>query len=845
MVVTCNLPFNENETYNSHFQRFPKFELSDFQKWAIKGIVENDHILITAHTGSGKTLPAEFAIQHLVDAGKKVIYTTPIKALSNTKLSELRRKYPDISFGIITGDVSDNPEADVIIMTTEILRNTLFNKKIKNTICSASEGGDCDKSLPLAFEMDIDNELGAVVFDEVHYINDEERGQVWEQSLLLLPPQVQLIMLSATIDKPEVFAGWIEQQKRLQENNRGKNVYLIPTNHRVVPLTHYLWLTTHDKTIRRLEGDPMHAKIKEIRNKPVVLKTPEGKFSEVNFHKVKTVKDYLDKNRHFIKRQYVLNDLSTYMKKNNHLPAICFVFSRRHVEQCAKEINNSLFDEDSTVPNTIEDECKKIIMAKLPNYKEYLALPEYTDIINMLKKGVAIHHAGMISVIKEMIELLFDKGYIKLLFATETFAVGINVPAKSTIFTSLQKFNGYQMRNLYSHEYTQMAGRAGRRGIDDRGLVWILGNLADLESPAETRLMLTGNPPTLSSKFKISIQLALHIICAGGSIDNITSFTETSLMNTDILADIKYYDTEEIKMKEDLIIKKNMLQQVTTTPVAVMEEYTEKKALLKMSANKQRKRLLRELNDMESQHRCLTKDIEHLLVIQEIEETISNNVTKKHDTESYITNNAKYVVQFLEHHGCLEKNDAGEMVPSAFGRIASQVQEANPIVMTNLIIDTNYFENFTPAQIAAVLSCFTDVSARENTSTEDMSLGYPVDSATNKAETLIHETRKSEIEFIGYESVSDYTFNKDLQYYVYSWCMADDEDKCKAIIGSLKANTGIFLGDFIKAILKITNIVAELENICEMTGEIAALEKIQAINPLVMKYVATNISLYI
>ena len=442
---------------------------------------------------------------------------------------------------------------------------------------------------------------------------------------------------------------------------------------------------------------------KEIRNKPVVLKTPEGKFSEVNFHKVKTVKDYLDKNRQFIKRQYVLNDLSTYMKKNNHLPAICFVFSRRHVEQCAKEINNSLFDEDSTVPNTIEDECKKIIMAKLPNYKEYLALPEYTEIINMLKKGVAIHHAGMISVIKEMIELLFDKGYIKLLFATETFAVGINVPAKSTIFTSLQKFNGYQMRNLYSHEYTQMAGRAGRRGIDDRGLVWILGNLADLESPAETRLMLTGNPPTLSSKFKISIQLALHIICAGGSIDNITSFTETSLMNTDILADIKYYDTEETKMKEDLIIKKNLLQQITTTPLAVMEEFTEKKALLKMSANKQRKRLLRELNDMESQHRCLTKDIEHLHAIQEIEETISNNFAKKQDTESYITNNAKYVVQFLEHHGCLEKNETGEMVPSAFGRIASQVQEANPIVMSKLIIDTNYFESFTP--LKSLLSC--------------------------------------------------------------------------------------------------------------------------------------------
>ena len=219
MVITCNIPFNEDETYGNYFNRFPSFNLSDFQKWAIKGIVEDQHILITAHTGSGKTLPAEFAIQHYVAAGKKVIYTTPIKALSNTKLSELRRKYPDISFGIITGDIKDNPEADVIIMTTEILRNTLFNKKISSSICNNKDETE-RQTLPLAFEMDIDTELAAVVFDEVHYINDEERGSVWEQSLLLLPPHVQLIMLSATIDKPETFASWVEQQKNNQASDK-------------------------------------------------------------------------------------------------------------------------------------------------------------------------------------------------------------------------------------------------------------------------------------------------------------------------------------------------------------------------------------------------------------------------------------------------------------------------------------------------------------------------------------------------------------------------------------------------------------------------------------------------
>ena len=850
MVLTCNSPFTEDETYGTHFNCFPSFTLSDFQKWAIKGIVENQHILITAHTGSGKTLPAEFAIQHYVAAGKKVIYTTPIKALSNTKLSELRRKYPDISFGIITGDVKDNPEADVIIMTTEILRNTLFNKKISSSICNNKDKDkDNDHAIPLAFEMDIDTELAAVVFDEVHYINDEERGSVWEQSLLLLPPHVQLIMLSATIDKPETFASWVEQQKNKQNSIIGigdKSVYLIPTNHRVVPLTHYLWLTTHEKTLTNIEGDPMHGKITEIRNKPVVVKGPDGKFCDVNFHKVKAVKDFLHKKRCFVKRQYVINDLTTYMKRNNHLPAICFVFSRKHVEQCAKEITKSLFDEDSTVPNIIEDECKKILISKLPNYKEYIHLPEYTNLISLLKKGVAIHHAGILSVLKEMVELLFDKGYIKLLFATETFAVGINVPAKSTIFTSLQKYNGYQMRNLYPHEYTQMAGRAGRRGIDTKGLVWILGNLVDIETPTELRQMITGNPPTLSSKFKISIQLALHILCAGGSIENITNFTETSLMNTDIVSELKYYDSEEVKLKENSIMKKSVLEQVTHTPVKVMAEYAEKKTLLKMSSNKQRKRILREINTLETDYRTLTLDIEHYNAIQEIEECIESNITKKQYTESYISNNAKYVTTFLKNHDCVE-DKGGELVVTSYGKIAGQIQEAHSLALARLIIDTEYFNRFTPIQIATVLSCFTNVNVNTNNGgpLEGKSFGFPIDHATEKLETLITDMRYSEMEVIGIETGTDFTFHKDLQKYVYDWCNAVTEDSCKMVIQELKQHTGVFLGDFIKAILKICNIVGEIEKICEMMDQVEALQKIQSVNPLLMKYVATNISLYI
>ena len=177
------------------------FELSNFQKISIKTINEGNHVLVTAHTGSGKTLPAEYAIKYFNSMGKKVIYTAPIKALSNQKYYEFSQKFPNISFGILTGDVKFNPEADVLIMTTEILRNTLYLKRLNDT-----------KNLD--FEMDIETELGCVVFDEVHYINDADRGKVWEETIMLLPSHIQMVMLSATIDKPERFAMWVENVKK-------------------------------------------------------------------------------------------------------------------------------------------------------------------------------------------------------------------------------------------------------------------------------------------------------------------------------------------------------------------------------------------------------------------------------------------------------------------------------------------------------------------------------------------------------------------------------------------------------------------------------------------------------
>ena len=238
MVKLCTEEYTNDEKYREYFDNYD-FPLSDFQKYAIEAIVEGHHALVTAHTGSGKTLPAEFALNYFVAKGKRLIYTSPIKALSNQKYSEFSRKYPHISFGLMTGDIKLNPDADVLIMTTEILMNALFLQTLRKKEGQVSS---------LEFNIDINEELACVVFDEVHYINDADRGQTWEKTILMLPKHIQMIMLSATIDAPEKFAKWAERE------DDSKIVYLASTNKRVVPLTHYGYLTCNESYIKLLKN---------------------------------------------------------------------------------------------------------------------------------------------------------------------------------------------------------------------------------------------------------------------------------------------------------------------------------------------------------------------------------------------------------------------------------------------------------------------------------------------------------------------------------------------------------------------------------------------------------------
>jgi antiviral helicase SKI2 len=295
--------------------------------------------------------------------------------------------------------------------------------------------------------MDLENELGCVVFDEVHYINDPDRGRVWEECIMMLPRHVQMVMLSATIDTPEKFASWCEtrgQPANAETNN--KIVYLASTNHRVVPLTHYSFITTNTGIYKAIRDKELEKQIRETTDKLFVIQSSAGVFNEPHYYKMRKMLDLFETKQVRIKRQHVLNQVCKHMVENNMLPALCFVLSRKQLEVCAKEITTDLLEFDSKVGYTIQRECEQIIR-KLPNHQEYLHLPEYVEMVKLLERGIAIHHSGVMPVLKEMVEILYAKGYIKLLFATETFSIGVNMPTKTVVFTNSTKFDGNTMRN--------------------------------------------------------------------------------------------------------------------------------------------------------------------------------------------------------------------------------------------------------------------------------------------------------------------------------------------------------------------------------------------------------------
>jgi superfamily II RNA helicase len=824
MVVICKSPYT-NDQYESYFQRY-NFPLSDFQKYAIEAIVQEQHVLITAHTGSGKTLPAEFAIQYLFEKGRKVIYTSPIKALSNQKFYDFTRKFPHIKFGLFTGDIKTNPEADVIIMTTEILMNTLFNQNNTNHT--------------LQFQIDFETELGAVVFDEIHYINDEERGQVWEKAIVMLPPHIQMIMLSATIDDPVRFANWCEETKQ-----SSKKVHLSSTNHRVVPLSHYNYLSISESTLKSIKNKETQKTLRNYCNKLQCIKNDRGVFQVKQYNELVHHAQLLESVKSFAKRKYVLNNLVHYLRDNTMLPAIGFIFSRKQVEQCAKEITTPLLEDDSKIPYTVKRECDQIIR-RLPNHEEYTRLPEYTELVSLLEKGIGIHHSGMIPILREIVEICISKNYIKLLFATESFAIGLDCPIKTAIFISMNKFDGNNDRSLYPHEYTQMAGRAGRRGIDTVGYVVHCNNLFSIPTETNYREIMSGNPPKLVSKYKISYDMILNVLHSNpeSKLETLVAFCSRSMMNEELQKKIKAQHSVVLRQSEPQNQNKDF---ISNTPYEVCVEYAQLETTVKTAANKKKKDSIRRMEQIQQEYRTIDQDMIHWRQFEKTKDEQAQEIEYMNYLETFITVKIESICTILQTQGFIREN----YQLTILGTISSYIAEIDSVMWMKCIVETwNYFEHFSAKQIIGLFSCATDIKVNNEyrisvPRTTDDFLQERVNELKYLYETYATiETTARISSGIHYDAPLVYDIIDDAM----AWCDCSTEEECKMFINTNLNNKGIAIGDFTKAMMKVATIAREMqtiEEIEECKHQIQFIHKLSQIEDMVLKYIATNQSLYV
>jgi superfamily II RNA helicase len=401
-----------------------------FQQEAIDYINQGFSVIVSAPTGAGKTAIAEHVIQNCLEKKLGVIYTAPIKALSNQKFRDFQKEFGE-SIGILTGDVSLNPDAAVLIMTTEIFRNKILDEP---------------ESL---------KKYSWIIFDEIHYIDNPERGTVWEESLMFLPKHLNLLGLSATIPNIRQLAGWIE-------TIHSKAVKIVIEEKRPVPL-HFFFQC----------GNQVLDKIQDIKRL-----------------------GYAKANK--------LNGLINYIQQKQGFPCIYFVFGRRRAEYLACELYGYDFlnnQEKTKISDMYESLSKRFDLKDEKSAQ---------NLYPLIQKGIAYHHAGMLPTLKEVIERLFTSRLLKVIFTTETFALGINMPSRSVIFDDLRKFYGRYVRILKTRDFYQMAGRAGRRGMDKEGFVYCRINLNRI-NPEEIRRVIYDKPEGVNSQFNTSYATILNL----------------------------------------------------------------------------------------------------------------------------------------------------------------------------------------------------------------------------------------------------------------------------------------------------------------------------------------------
>ena len=698
-------------------------------------------------------------------------------------------------------------------MTTEILRNLLYNKKIKTN------------KLQLTIEIDIYADVSAIIFDEVHYITNKDRGRVWEESIILLPQHIQLIMLSATIEQPQLFGNWINSIKTLDTT-------LTITDKRIVPLKHYLFISFLHKIGKEYRED--ESSIHLYDKKLICIMDENKNLDSITYDKVNNLKKKYFK---FISRKAIFNDLIQFLKHKNLLPTIIFTLSKKKCESYSKlvtaQINDTL--EQSEALSVFDKELRKS-----DNYNELIKMDDYNTIKNLVQKGIAYHHSGVYHVFKEVIEKMLaykdiygvSKSLIKVLFATETFAVGINIPVKATCYTGLTKFSENNFRLLKPHEYKQMSGRAGRRGMDTEGYSILLPNLYDLPSSSEITELLTGKNQILYSRFVPNFQFILKLILTGNN--QIMSFIKSSLLNKEIVEEEVYINEEINKLQ---IPQKDYSKCIEYD--SLMDPNMDSFIKLSQKTIKKNKKLADKIKNgvnFKSLYEDYTVDKDTIQYKDTLIASLSEN-------SSYIHQCITKILTILQDNLYISEtsniNEYDTILPcniSIKGIIAGQINECNEILFTE-IITNDYLDNLNEEEIVAILSLFIQSKQDDDISIE--SLEVPQKIKTNISSILeigtkFENTMSSNKLYINI----DWDLSINSVDYMYKWCQGADFN---VLIKKYK----LYPGNFVKDVIKVNNIVQDIMKIGELLGKHKLLSVVSNIENKLIRDCVNMESLYV
>lgn len=752
---------------------FP-FELDDFQKEACEVIDNGESVVVCAPTGAGKTVIAQHAIHRALEQGCRIFYTTPLKALSNQKFYDFGEKYGYDKVGLLTGDTSINRGAQVVIMTTEVFRNMLYGTNF---------GAVADNLKDVRY----------VVLDEVHYMNDEQRGTVWEESIIYCPTNIQIIALSATVANCDELTNWI--------NTVHSRTKLVNTDFRPVPLRFYYFDSSQPFKL-------------------LPLLTPEGKLNK----KIRPERPQWAKGKDKRKKTYVKQIIQN-LADANMLPAIYFTFSRKkcdeQMEKCAGLGLNTKAE---------QEEIKAFI-------DEFIAENPHlygNKHIEYLIQGVASHHAGLLPAWKNLVEKLFQKGLIKVVFATETLAAGINMPARSTVISATSKRTDSGHRMLTANEFLQMSGRAGRRGMDEVGYVTIVGT--SFQTPEEVaELVLSGSNP-LESRFSPSYSMVLNLLQrftleeSKELILKSFGYYSSDFRLKPILAQIEQFDNEinernfvcPSHLSDDKLLEYDKLRflyvQNRQTYKKILRQEKQKHRPLSPEVIEFGERNKADLLKLQSfacdlckHYKKHSKNIEVIKRIESKKKKLQKEIEKQKDI---------YWNKFLAHRAVLQ--DYGYLqndYPTEKGKTTSQIRAENELFLAEIIF-SGVLENLTPSQLAGVICAITTEELRIEIPYVPFS--EPVRKTLNKIRNIKKKLAKAQA---NYDIDSPLNINPYFSSMIELWVEGAEWE-------TVTEQIDIGEGDIVRAFKRVVDVLRQLtviDNVSESVVFTAreAIDKIQ------------------